>query len=51
MTKAEFENRSDIDNNAEVVTAMTLSKICQAVADDKSKLAEARKSNCTSKES
>jgi len=27
------------DNNAEVVATMTVSQICQAVADDKSKLA------------
>ena len=30
----------DIDNNAEVVATMTVSEICQAVADDKSKLVE-----------
>jgi hypothetical protein len=30
----------DIDNNAEVVAAMTVSDICEAVANDKSKLAE-----------
>jgi hypothetical protein len=29
---------------------MTVSVICQAVADDKSKLVEERKCNCTSKE-
>jgi hypothetical protein len=40
----------DIDNNAEVVAAMTVSVICQAVAEGKSKLAEERKSNCTIKE-
>jgi hypothetical protein len=40
----------DIDNNAEVVAIMTVSEICQAVADDKSKLAEESKSNCTTKE-
>jgi len=40
----------DIDNNAEVVATMTVSEICQAVADDKSKLAEESESNCTSKE-
>ena len=28
------------DNNAAVVATMTVSEICQAVADDKSKLAE-----------
>ena len=38
------------DNNAEVVATMTVSEICQAVADDKSKLAEESESNCTSKE-
>jgi archaellum component FlaC len=38
----------DIDNNAEVVATMTVSEICQAVADDKSKLAEEIESNCTS---
>jgi hypothetical protein len=46
----EFENLLDIDNNAEVVAAVTVSEICQAVADDKSKLAEESESNCTSKE-
>jgi hypothetical protein len=40
----------DIDNNAEVVATMTLSEICEAVANDKSKLAEEIESNCTSKE-
>jgi hypothetical protein len=30
----------DIDNNAEVVATMTVSDICQAVADDKSKVAK-----------
>jgi hypothetical protein len=40
----------DKDNNAEVVATMTVSEICQAVADDKSKLAEESESNCTSKE-
>jgi hypothetical protein len=29
---------------------MTVSKICEAVANDKSKLAEESESNCTSKE-
>jgi hypothetical protein len=29
---------------------MTVSEICEAVADDKSKLAEESESNCTSKE-
>jgi hypothetical protein len=50
MPKEEFENLLDIDNNAEVVATMTVSDICQAVADDKSKLAEESDSNCTSKE-
>jgi hypothetical protein len=39
----------DIDNNAEVIAAMTLSEICEAVAKDKSKLEESE-SNCTNKE-
>jgi hypothetical protein len=47
MPKEEFENWLDIDNNAEVVATMTVSKICQGVADDKSKLAEESESNCT----
>jgi hypothetical protein len=50
MPKEEFENWLDIDNNAEVVVTMTVSEICQAVADDKSKLAEESESNCISKE-
>ena len=50
MSKEEFENWLDIDNNAEVVATMTVSEICEAVANDKSKLAERSKSNCTSKE-
>jgi hypothetical protein len=50
MPKEEFENWLDIDNNAEVVATMTVSEICQAVADDKSKLAEESESDCTSKE-
>jgi len=50
MKKEEFENWLDIGNNAEVVDKMTVSEICQAVADDKSKLAEESESNCTSKE-
>jgi hypothetical protein len=50
MPKEEFENWLDIDNNAEVVATMTVSEICQAVADFKSKLAEESESNCTSKE-
>jgi hypothetical protein len=37
-------------NNAEVVATMTVSEICQAVADDKSKLAEESESNCISQE-
>jgi hypothetical protein len=36
----------DIDNNAEVVATMTVSEICQAVADDKSKFSEESKSDC-----
>jgi hypothetical protein len=40
MPKEEFENLFGIVNNAEVVATMTVSDICQAVADDKSKLAE-----------
>jgi hypothetical protein len=40
----------DIDDNAEVVATMTVSEICEAVANDKSKLAEESESNCTSKE-
>jgi hypothetical protein len=50
MPKEEFLNWLDIDNNAEVVARITVSEICQAVADDKSKLAEESESNCTSKE-
>jgi len=50
MSKEEFENWLDIDNNAEVVATMTMSEICQAVAGDKSKLAEESESNCTNKE-
>jgi len=50
MSKEEFENWLDIDNEAEVVAKMTVSVICQAVADDKSKSAEESESNCTSKE-
>jgi hypothetical protein len=46
----EFENCLDIDNNAEVVDTMTVSEICEAVANDKSKLAEESELNCTSKE-
>jgi hypothetical protein len=38
MSKEEFENWMDTDNNAEVVATMTVSEICQAVANDKSKL-------------
>ena len=40
----------DIDYNAEVVATMTVSEISEAVANDKSKLAEESESNCTSKE-
>jgi hypothetical protein len=50
MPKEEVENWLDIDNNVEVAATMTVSEICQAVADDESKLAEESKSNCTSKE-
>jgi hypothetical protein len=50
MSKVEFENWLDIDNNAEVVITMTVSEMCQAVADDKSKLTEESECNCTSKE-
>jgi hypothetical protein len=42
MPIEEFENWLDIDNNAEIVTTMTVPEICQAAADDKSKLAEER---------
>jgi hypothetical protein len=50
MPKEEFENWLDIDNNTEVVATVTVSEICQAAADDKSKLSEESESNCTSKE-
>jgi len=50
MSKEEFENWLDIDNNVEVVATMTVSEICEAVVNDKSKLAEESESNCTSKE-
>jgi hypothetical protein len=40
----------DTDNNAEVVATMTVSEMCEAVANDISKLAEKSESNCTSKE-
>jgi hypothetical protein len=50
MSKEEFENLLNIDNNAEVVATMTVSEICEAVANDKLKLAEESESNCTSKE-
>jgi hypothetical protein len=50
MPKEESENWLDIDNNFEVVATMTVSEICQAVADDNSKLAEESKSNFTTKE-
>jgi len=50
MPKEEFENWLDIDNNAEAVATMTVSEICEAVANDKSRLAEENESNCTCKE-
>jgi len=50
MSKEEFENWLDIDNNGEVVATMTVSEICEAVANDESKLAEESESNCRSKE-
>jgi hypothetical protein len=50
MSKEEFENWLDIDNNAEVVATMTVSEICEAVANDKFKLAEESESKCISKE-
>jgi hypothetical protein len=50
MSKEEFGNCLDIDYNAQVVATMTVSEICEAVANDKSKLAEESESNCTSKE-
>jgi len=50
MSKEEFENWLDIDNSAEVIATMTVSEICEAVANDKSKLAEESESKCTSKE-
>jgi hypothetical protein len=50
MPIEEFENWLDMDNNADVVATMTVSEICQAVADNKSKLAEESESNCTSNE-
>jgi len=50
MSKEEFENWLDIDKNAEVVATMTVSEMCEAVANDKSKLAEESESNCISKE-
>jgi hypothetical protein len=40
----------DIENNADVVATMTVSEICQPVADATSKLAEESECNCTSKE-
>jgi hypothetical protein len=40
----------DIDNDAEAVAIMTVSEICEAVANDKSKSAEESESNCTSEE-
>ena len=50
MSKEEFENWLDIDNNVEVVATVTVSEICEAVVNDKSKLAEESESNFTSKE-
>jgi hypothetical protein len=50
MSKEEYENWLDIDNNGEVVATMTVSEICEAVVNDKSKLAEESESNFTSKE-
>jgi hypothetical protein len=50
MQREEFENWLDIDNSAEVVATVTVSEICQAVVNGKSKLAEESESNCTSKE-
>jgi hypothetical protein len=50
MSKEEFENWLDIDNNAEVVATMTVSKRCETVANDKSKSAGESESNCTSNE-
>jgi len=49
MPKEEFENWLDIDNSAEVVATMTVSEICEAVANDKYKLAEESEWNCTGK--
>jgi hypothetical protein len=37
IAKEDFKNLLDIDNNAEVVATVTVSKICEAVANDKSK--------------
>jgi hypothetical protein len=50
MSKEEFENWLDIDNNAKVVATMTVSEICEAVANDKSRLTEESELNFTSKE-
>jgi hypothetical protein len=50
MSKEEFENWLDTDNNVEVVAPMMVSEICEAVANDKFKLAEESESKCTSKE-
>jgi hypothetical protein len=47
MSKEEFENWLDIDNNAEAVAIMTMSEVCEAVANDKSKSAEESESNST----
>jgi len=49
MSKEEFENWLDIDSNAEVVDTITVTEICQAFADDKSKLAEESELIFTSK--
>jgi hypothetical protein len=40
----------DIENNAEVVATMTVSEICEAAANDKSRLVEESESNCKSNE-
>jgi hypothetical protein len=50
MSKEEFENWLDVDNNPEVVATMPVLEICEAVANDKSKLAEESELNCASKE-
>jgi hypothetical protein len=48
LSKVEFGNWLDIDNNTEVVAIMTVSEICETVANDK--LAEEYEWNCTRKE-